>query len=226
MPSPLSVVIAAYNEEEGIGPTICELKEVLYEPRLVVVDGNSSDRTLQLAKDLGAEIVIQRGKGKGDAISLGLDHLDGDTSCVVLTDADYTYPAKYVKEMIQVLDENPKVGMVLGNRFDSRYEVDSDKNQFYIGNRILAFAQNILNGVKLNDPLTGLRIIRFNLLKGWRPSSKGFGIEVELNYHIEKQGYEIAEIPILYRKRLGKKKLGFRDGFKILRRIILESIIN
>ena len=61
---PLAVVLAAYNEEEGIAPTICELKEVLHEPHLVVVDGKSSDRTLELAKDLGAEVLIQRGKDK------------------------------------------------------------------------------------------------------------------------------------------------------------------
>ena len=111
------------------------------QPNLLVVDGNSSDRTLELAKDLGAEIILQRGKGKGNAISQGLDQLNGDTEYVVLTDADYTYPAKHIKEMICVLDVNPEVGMVLGDRFSKRYEKESDRNQFYIGNRILGFDQ-------------------------------------------------------------------------------------
>ncbi len=75
--SSITVVLAAYTKEEGIAPTICELKEVLNEPHLVVVDGKSSDRTLELAKDLGAEVLIQSGKGKGNAISQGLDHLNG-----------------------------------------------------------------------------------------------------------------------------------------------------
>ena len=223
---PIAIVVAAYNEEEGIVPTISELKEVFHQAQLVVIDGNSSDRTLELAKDLGADVLIQHGKGKGNAISQGLDQLKGDISCVVLTDADYTYPAKYIKEMIQVLDERSEVGMVLGDRFSSRFRNESDKNQFYVGNKILAFTQNVLNGVKLNDPLTGLRTIRYELLKDWKPKSKGFDIEVELNYHIERKGYEIVEIPISYRKRLGKKKLGFRHGIKILRRIIIESTRN
>jgi dolichol-phosphate mannosyltransferase len=223
---PLSVLIAAYNEEEGIVPTIFELKEFLHKPHLVVVDGNSSDRTLELAQDLGAEILLQRGKGKGDAISQGLNHIDKSTNFIALIDADYTYPAKYLKEMIQVLEENPKVGMVLGNRFSRRFKADSDKNRFYVGNKILGFAQNILNGIRLKDPLTGLRVIKSSLLRDWSPRSDGFGIEVELNYHIEKQGYDIVEIPIIYRKRLGKKKLGFRHGLKILQRIIIESISN
>jgi len=218
------VIVAAYNEEEGITPTLCELKDVLNKPNLFVVDGNSSDRTLELAKDQGAEVIIQNGKGKGNAISEGLNHLNGDTTYVVFTDADYTYPAKHIKEMISVLDLNPKVGMVLGDRFSKNFELESDRNRFYIGNRMLGFAQRVINGVKINDPLTGLRIIRCELLKGWKPKSAGFDIEAEINRHIEQSGYKIVEVPIEYRRRLGKKKLGFRHGLKILRRIIIERI--
>ncbi|PVX27474.1 MAG: hypothetical protein CW716_02130 [Candidatus Bathyarchaeum sp.] len=220
----LTVVVAAYNEEEGIVPTLCELKEVLNKPNLLVVDGNSSDRTLELAKDLGAEIVIQRGKGKGSAISQGLDQLNGDTLYVALTDADYTYPAKHIKEMICVLNLSPNVGMVLGDRFSKKYEKESDRNQFYVGNRILGFVQRVFNGITLNDPYTGLRLIRFDLLKGWKPESDGFDIEAELNHHIDRLGYKIVELPIKYRKRLGKKKLSFIHGLKILRRIVIAGL--
>jgi glycosyltransferase involved in cell wall biosynthesis len=221
--SPPAVVIAAFNEEEGIAPTICELKEELGQPLLIVVDGKSSDQTLKLAKDLGAEVFIQKGNGKGNAMSEGLDHLNGDTRYVVFTDADYTYPANHLNEMINVLDLNPDVGMVLGDRFSRIYENESDRNQFYIGNRILAFVHKVINGVKLNDPFTGLRIIRYELLKGWKPKSLGFDIEAEINNHVMQSGYNIVEVPIKYRKRLGKKKLGFRHGVKILRRMIIES---
>jgi glycosyltransferase involved in cell wall biosynthesis len=224
--SPLAVIIAAINEEEGIGPTICELKTTLNEPNLVVVDGKSSDKTIEIAKDLGAEVLIQKGKGKGSAISQGLDQITEKTHYVIFTDAGYTYPAKYIKEMLFILEEEPNVGMVLGNRFSREHKFESDINQFYVGNRILTLAHNVLNGVKLNDPLTGLRAIRYDLLKGWKPKSNGFDIEVELNYFIERLGYKIVEIPIIYRKRLGKKKLGFRHGFKIFERIIIENIRN
>ena len=224
--SPLAVIIAAITEEEGIGPTICELKTTLNEPNLVVVDGKSSDKTIEIAKDLGAEVLIQKGKGKGSAISQGLDQITEKTHYVIFTDADYTYPAKYIKQMLFILEEEPNVGMVLGNRFSRGHKFESDINQFYVGNRILALAHNVLNGVKLNDPLTGLRAIRYDLLKGWKPKSNGFAIEVELNYFVERLGYKIVEIPIIYRKRLGKKKLGFRHGFKIFERIIIENIRN
>jgi dolichol-phosphate mannosyltransferase len=222
--SPLAVVVAAYNEEEGIAPTIRELKESLDKPQLVVVDGRSSDRTLAVAKDLGAEVLIQRGNGKGDAMSQGVNHLNGDTSYIAFTDADYTYPARHLKEMVSVLDMHPEVGMVLGDRFSSLYKEESDRNQFYIGNRILGLAQRVFNGVNLNDPYTGLRLVRSELLKGWKPKSDGFDIEAEINHHIKRSGYKIVELPIQYRKRLGKKKLSFKHGLKILRRIIIQRL--
>jgi len=222
--SSLAVIVAAYNEEKGIAPTLIELKESLNEPNILVVDGNSIDKTLEIAKDLGAQVLIQKGKGKGNAISEGLTHLNGDSYYVAFTDADFTYPAKHLKEMINVLDTDPKVGMVLGDRFRRCDELESDKNKFYIGNRMLGFVQRIINGVMLNDPFTGLRIIRSELLKGWKPKSAGFDIEAEINNHIKLSGYKIVEVPIKYRRRLGKKKLGFIHGLKIFRRIIIQEI--
>ena len=224
--SKIAVVIAAYNEEQGITPTLFELKEELNQPHLLVVDGKSSDKTLEFAKDLGAEVLLQERKGKGDAISVGLSHIDKDTTYVIFIDADYSYPAKYLKEMINILDEDSLVGMVLGNRFNKIYRKESSKDQFYIGNKMLGFVQRVINGVKLNDPFTGLRIIRFQLLSGWLPKSADFDIEAELNSFIKQSGYKIVEIPIIYRKRIGTKKLSFKHGFKILRRIIIESLFN
>ena len=110
--------------------------------------------------------------------------------------------------------------MVLGNRFSRIYEKISDKNKFYLGNKILTLVHNLLNGTNLNDPFTGLRIIRYNLLKDWTPKSEGFDIETEINQHIEQSNNKIVEFPIIYRKRIGKKKLSFKHGLVILRRII------
>jgi dolichol-phosphate hexosyltransferase len=80
-----------------------------------------------------------------------------------------------------------------------------------------------MNGVALQDPLTGLRVIRWKILRGWRPRSKGFDIEVELNHQVERQGFDIMEIPIPYRRRLGEKKLKLQHGLTIFRRIVAET---
>ena len=218
------VIIAALNEEEGIGLTIAELMDNLDNPHVMVVDGRSTDRTVELAKNMGADVLVQDGLGKGNALAKAIKHLDSTADYVVLTDADYTYPAKYVAEMIQLLEKNPSVGMVCGNRFNSDLDLGEKHNILYFGNRLIAFTHNLMNGVQLVDPLTGLRVVRAGILRSWKIKSEGFDVEVELNHQVEREGFDIMEVPIQYRKRLGQKKLGIKNGAEILRRIMLEAI--
>jgi glycosyltransferase involved in cell wall biosynthesis len=222
--SSIQVIIAALNEEPGIGPTIMELSETVHPQYVLVADGHSTDRTVDIAKDCGADIVFQDGFGKGDAIAKALNHADLNVDYVVLTDADYTYPAVYVPAMIEILNQNPRVGMVCGNRFNGHVDSQALRSSFYFGNRFLAFAHNLLNGVALQDPLTGLRVVRAEILKDWSVKSKGFDVEVELNHQVERKGFDITEVPIHYRQRLGEKKLKIRHGATILKRILLETL--
>lgn len=219
----MQVIIAALNEEEGIGPTIAELKEYLYTAKILVVDGNSFDKTTETAKSLGAEIVFQDGRGKGNAFVKAIEHIALDTDYVIITDADFTYPAKYIPEMIQTLEKNPRIGMVCGNRFTEDLDRRALHDLFYFGNRVIAFTHNFLNGIQMADPLTGLRVVRAEILRNWKVKSKGFDIEVELNHRVEREGFAIVEIPIQYRERLGEKKLKVRHGAEIIRRILLET---
>ena len=217
--------IAALDEEEGVGATISELLENVNLQRILVVDGHSVDRTVEVAKDQGAEIIFQDRKGKGDALAKAIENMSENVEYVVITDADFTYPAKYVPEMIKILEELPHVGMVCGNRFSKRTEGNAFQRRFTWGNKMLAFAHSLLNGVDLEDPLTGLRVIRANILRNWMIKSNGFDIEVELNHQVDKQGFKTLEIPIEYRKRLGEKKLKMKHGVTILKRIIYESFV-
>ncbi|MGO8806865.1 MAG: glycosyltransferase family 2 protein [Candidatus Bathyarchaeia archaeon] len=221
--SSTQIIIAALNEEEGIGLTIAEIFDTLNNPHVLVVDGRSSDRTVEVAKDQGADVLFQDGLGKGDALAKAVKNLDSMVDYVVITDADYTYPAEYVPEMIQVLEENPDIGMVCGNRFNGHVDGKALHNVFYFGNKLIAFTHNFFNGVQLADPLTGLRVVRASILRNWTVKSKGFDIEVELNHYVEREGFGIVEIPIRYRERLGEKKLGVKNGAEILKRIILET---
>lgn len=218
------VLIAAWNEEEGIGRTLEELRDVLGDAALLVVDGNSTDRTVEIAKEYGAEILVQKGVGKGSAIAQAIDHIDDKYDYTVLIDGDFTYPAYHIPEMLQVLSDNSDVGMVCGDRFHESVHLGELHNFLYFGNRFLAFTHNMFNGVEMKDPLTGLRVVRTSVLRNWRPKSRGFDIEVELNHEVERKGYTIKEIPIKYRPRLGEKKLQLKHGITILRRIVSEAI--
>jgi dolichol-phosphate mannosyltransferase len=218
----VAVIIAALNEEEGIGLTLAEILRNVNPKNVLVIDGHSSDRTVEVAKVMGAQVFFQDGIGKGDAIAKAVKHIGSDVDYVVVTDADYTYPAEYVPQMIKILETNPGVGMVCGNRFNERVEKRASHSLFYFGNRLLALVHNLLNGVSLEDPLTGLRVIRAQILRDWKVKSQGFDVEVELNHQVERKRYGIVEIPITYRKRLGEKKLKISHGATILKRIILE----
>ena len=218
------VLIAALNEEQGVGLTIDEISKNIDPSNILVIDGHSRDRTAEIAKDHGAGIVFQDGKGKGDAIAKAIECIHPKSHFVVLTDADYTYPAEYLPKMIQILKHNPQVGMVCGNRFNGQVDNKALHTQFYFGNLLLALAHNLLNGVELKDPLTGLRVIRAEILRNWKVKSKGFDIEVELNHQVNKKGFTTVEVPIRYRPRIGEKKLKISDGAAILKRILLETL--
>ncbi|MBS7635387.1 glycosyltransferase [Candidatus Bathyarchaeota archaeon] len=226
--SGIVVVIAALNEEKGIGPTISEVRDILGDACFLVVDGRSVDRTVDVAKGFGADVCTQRGRGKGQAISEAVEHIsrvNGNPSYVVFIDADYTYPAAYVPAMIKILESDPSIGMVIGNRFNGNYNVgNSMRNVYYFGNRLLALAHRLASGVNIEDPLSGLRVARWSLLKDWKVKSMGFDVEAELNFYIAKRGYRIIEVPIEYRPRIGEKKLKLKHGFTILRRIVSEAL--
>jgi len=220
----VQLIIAALNEAQGIGPTIAEMKVTLENISILVVDGKSSDSTVEIAKSLGAKVVCQDGFGKGDALAKALEYTDPNVDYVILTDADYTYPAEYVPVMIRALEANPLVGMVCGNRLTGQVDKEALHSLFHTGNRLLALVNNMIGGGRLQDPLTGLRVVRAEILNGWLPKSKGFDIEVELNHLVERKGFEIQEIPISYRVRLGEKKLRASHGIAILKRMLLEML--
>ncbi len=105
---PTNIFIAALNEEEGVGATISELSENINSKRILVIDGHSIDRTVDVAKDHGAEIFFQDGKGKGDALAKAVQCMDTNVKYIVITDADFTYPAEHIPEMIEILEKMPQ----------------------------------------------------------------------------------------------------------------------
>ncbi len=212
------VFLPTYKEPEGVKLVINELREV-FDPFILVIDRPTGDSTADNAEKLGATVLTQKSKGKGSAINEALKYLDAlslNHKYVIMIDADHTYPTHYIPEMIDILESNPDVGMVCGQRPTTR-ELDI----FHLGNQLLTYAHRILNGIKIVDPNTGLRVIRFKLIQHWSPKSKSFDIEFELNHFINKiKGSKIVEIPIEYRDRVGEKKLSVKHGLTIMKRIL------
>ena len=224
-PSPsgdVVVIIPAYREGSAIRAVVEDVRESI-NPVVLVVNRPSNDGTGEEARRVGAVVLDQPGTGKGDAVRMGLDYVREncpDVRYVGLVDADCTYPAYPFVAMRRILDARPWVGMVVGQREDVKNN-GAKSEAFAIGNRLLGGVHRTLNRVALADPLSGLRLFRADAVRDWRPQSQGFDIECELNVHVSNDHrLGVEEILITYRARVGEKKLRFRDGARILARMI------
>ncbi len=229
-----TVIIPTLNEAEGIGPTIKEIMKELAKSEIIVVDAHSTDRTPQIAARLGTKVLIQSGIGKGNAVAQVLQHVPLDTEWLVMTDGDDTYPFTYVPFMIKLMMYKPEVAMVTGNKSAKprTFEAHLRKlltNRFYLEDQVFTLVHHLLNGVHMQDPFTGLRVIRYECIKDFQPKARGFDIEVEINHYILKtKRRKVIEVPIILRKRLGGSKYGFSNAFEIFYRMIamtLEDIV-
>ncbi|MEM0459749.1 MAG: glycosyltransferase family 2 protein [Thermofilaceae archaeon] len=205
----VTIVIPTLNEEEAIGPVIDELKGFGWN-NILVVDGNSDDATRTIAASKGAKVVVQEGRGKADAIKTAVKHVA--TPYVVIMDGDYTYPAKHIAELLEKavgegLDE------VIGARRRGREHIPL-VNRF--GNWVITKAFNLLFATHLSDVCSGMYLVRTDVLREVRFEAKGFSVEVEIAAHVASTTRRIDEIPIEYRRRIGRPKLGKRHGFTIM----------
>ena len=210
----ITVVIPTLNEGEAIDKVLDELLEVgIPKENILIVDGGSTDGTVEKARSKGIRVVLQEGKGKADAIRTAIKHIK--TPLVLLMDGDYTYPAHY----IPLLYEKIKQGydLVIGARL---FDKGSQGMIFRLGNKLLTKFFNILFGTNLKDVLSGMYIIRASILKRLPFETRSFGIESEIAAHIVYTTNKIAEVPIKYRRRLGKKKLKVWHGFLIVREMV------
>ncbi|WP_456469646.1 S-layer glycoprotein N-glycosyltransferase AglJ [Archaeoglobus sp.] len=206
----VTVVIPTLNEEEAIGEVVEGFVKRGY--RVLVIDGNSQDRTREIAKEKGAEVVIQSGKGKGQAVAEAFEIVNSDV--LVLIDGD----GSYLPEEVDKLLEPIKRGIadhVVGNRF-ANFEKGAFTRLNLFGNKVLNFFFRFAYGIELRDILSGYRAMTKEVYKNADLKKPGFEVETELTVETIAKGFRIMEVPITYRKRGGRTKLNpLKDGFKI-----------
>mgnify|MGYP000440782279 CR=1 FL=1 len=207
----VKIVIPALNEEKSIGDVIERFKKIGYFD-ILVVDGHSTDRTREIAKEKGAEVIVQSGSGKGQAIMEAFKLVDDDV--IVLIDADATYLPEEVEKLIEPIKKGI-ADHVVGNRF-ANFEEGSFTRMNLIGNKILNFFFRVLYGVNLHDILSGYRALTKEVYKSVNLEKTGFEVETELTVETISKGFRILEVPISYKKRTGKTKLHpLKDGYRI-----------
>jgi glycosyltransferase involved in cell wall biosynthesis len=201
----LAITIPAYNEEKSIGKVIREIPrkiEGIDEIEVIVINDGSTDRTSDVAKEAGADRIIQFTSNKGLAIAFkeGLNAaIDSGADMIVNTDADGQYNGLEIPKLIKPLLEG-KADIVLGSRFSGTIEYMVPQKRW--GNKIATFVVGFASGIKISDAQTGFRAIsREAALK--LVVHSGYTYTQETIIQASHKRLSITEIPVEFRRRDG-----------------------
>ena len=210
-----SVIVPAYNEEAGIGFVLDSVFQAVDSRcEVLVVDDGSADATSLIASRFPCRIVRHvQNRGKGEAMMTGLRHAEGDY--VIFIDADGTYPADFIPQMIDLLATSD---VVYCSRSSGRDNIPFLNR---IGNQVFHNSIRYAYGFQGRDYATGLYGIRKSHLEGMDIVSSGFAIEPEIAIKASRMKLRIHDIPIEYQPRKGKPKLGsFKAGWEHTKTIV------
>jgi len=215
----ISIIIPALNEEESIGQVLNDIPGEIVE-EVIVVDNGSSDNTVTVSKGLGANVILEPLRGYGAACLKGISILKQDTDIVVFLDADYSdYPQDLHTVVKPIINDN--ADMVIGSRMSGDRERGALLPQAIFGNKLATFLIQLFWGFKYTD-LGPFRAIKYRDLLALNMIDKNFGWTVEMQIKALQKGLRIVEVPVRYRKRIGKSKITgtfsgtVRAGVKII----------
>ena len=227
MPS-LLITLPALDEELAIADVISripteEISEMGFEIETLVVDGGSSDRTVQIAQDLDCTVIEQWGEGKGLAVRQAFKHfLSNSHDYLVMLDSDGTY---WPEEIPRILNTIPKNGIAIGDRLRGNLEPDAMTTTNWVGNHLLTWLAVALHGRTINDLCSGFWGFSRGAIEKLELNSLRFEIEAEMYTSSAKRNIAIRHVPISYSKRKGEPKLGsVKDGASIARKLIIRRI--
>src|SRR5213083_1441378 len=222
-PSPrghVVIFLPALNEERAIGHVLqripkAQLEAAGYTVSVWVVDGNSTDRTLEVIRKSGASVFVQTGRGEGNGMRQAFDHL--------LRSRDGADPPEMVPEFLEVLASGQDV--VLGSRFLGKMAEGAMSNLNRVGNRILSALARLLFGVSVTDVCTGMWAFNADTLRELSLEARGFDLEADLFGSAALKEARITELPIDYAARIGPPKLiPLRTGLKIALRLFKRRL--
>jgi glycosyltransferase involved in cell wall biosynthesis len=219
-PVRVSVVIPTLNEAENLPHVLGRLPAGLHE--VVVVDGNSTDGTIALAQELRPDgrIIVQSGRGKGNALAEGFAACTGDI--IVMLDADGSTDAAEIPRFVGALLNG--ADFIKGSRFAQGGASADITWMRWFGNRLLTSIVNGLYGTSYTDLCYGYNAFWSRCLPYMRVDCSGFEVETLINIRIAKAGLVVHEVPSFERARInGWSKLNtINDGSRVLSTIVRE----
>ncbi|MEM2866360.1 MAG: glycosyltransferase family 2 protein [Candidatus Hadarchaeales archaeon] len=204
----VSVIIPTYNEEGKVGRVVEGVKRVLPRAEVLVVDGGSTDGTVEEARDAGAR-VVRVGRGKGLAVRKGAEEARGEV--LLFMDGDGSYPPSSLPALLYPLLSG-RVDVVRGSRFRGNSSFSPLRR---VGNRLFSLLASLLHS-PTSDLLTGMFAIRRRDLLSLGLRGSGFEVETELFVKASRKGLRMQEMPVRYSSEKGSKLSPLRDGARIL----------
>jgi glycosyltransferase involved in cell wall biosynthesis len=179
--------------------------------QVIVVDNGSTDRTSEVARSLGAQVIREDARGYGRAYKKGFAFADGDI--IVTLDGDHSYPPDAISYLLEAF-QHLEVDFLNASRFPVRdSKAMSFKHKF--GNFVLSMTMSVLYFRWVRDSQSGMWVFRRSILSKMTLESDGMAFSEEIKIEaLKRPGIRFAEFPILYTSRLGEIKLNpWRDGF-------------
>lgn len=207
------ILIPTLNEAATIGQLIKDFKKDGFS-NILVIDGNSRDGTGQIAEAEGARVVMQSGKGKGQAMIQAFELIE--SPYVVMIDGDGTYLAREAPSLLEPILEG-RADHVIGNRLEN-YSPGAFTKLNIVGNRLINIFFDVAYGVSLKDILSGYRAFTLDSMRELELNKTGFEIETEISVECILKAQRVEEVSITYlpRSEKGATKLNpVKDGFRI-----------
>jgi hypothetical protein len=215
----LAVLVPCYDEEPTIKAVIEEFRAVLPQAEIYVYDNNSTDRSVELAKEAGAIVRREPQQGKGNVIRRMFADIEADVYVVV--DGDATYDATSAPFMVETLVAD-NLDLINGMRVTDAKEAYRLGHR--LGNRVMSLVVGAIFGARISDMLSGYKVLSRRFVKSFPALAAGFEIETELAVHALRLRMPLTEMPTRYQQRVegsSSKLRTVRDGLKILWAIFL-----
>jgi glycosyltransferase involved in cell wall biosynthesis len=221
----VSVVMPCLNEEETIGQCIQKAQQAFREHNLrgevVVCDNGSQDRSVEIARELGAHVVFENKKGYGSAYLRGIREARG--RYVIMGDSDNTYDFSDILPFIEPLRQG--YDMVMGSRLRGTILPGAMPwLHRYIGNPFLSWFLNVLYKTGVSDSHCGMRAFTRDAFEKMKLVTPGMEYASEMVIKASRAGLKITEVPITYYPRKGRSKLkSLNDGWRHMRFMLMYS---
>ncbi|MFQ6127868.1 MAG: glycosyltransferase family 2 protein, partial [Thermoplasmata archaeon] len=184
------------------------------------VDTNSTDGTVEIARERGVRVVDEPRRGYGRAYKTGFKNARGEY--IATLDADCTYPPDRIPEFLKILDSD-EADFIIGDRLSNLYP-GAMSLLHRVGNGILNITARLLFHIRLKDSQSGMWVFRRELLSSLKIVSDDMPFSEEIKIEAITKGFRVEQIPIEYGSRIGEKKLhSWGDGWRNFKFLFLKK---